>query len=82
MREKTAEWLNPMLDEAEKREMRFAELQELMMQATFPASEACTPFANALAKEEDLRDVRTIDWIEFGRLLRKKLRWHDYPESP
>jgi len=26
--------------------------------------------------------MRMIDWIEFGQLLRKKLEWWDYADSP
>jgi hypothetical protein len=28
------------------------------------------------------RRMRMIDWIEFGQLLRKKLEWWDYADSP
>ena len=80
MRESTSAWLEPMLLEAELREVDVA---PLMHQATMPGAEADSTAVSAIASyaPEGAR-VRGVDWIRFGALLRDALGWKDYPEFP
>lgn len=86
MREDTAHWLNPMLEEAQTRRIDTA---SLMVQASMPAQEVDW---QALGKFNPARLMpepgnpgivhRGIDWIRFGQLLREALSWSWYPEDP
>jgi hypothetical protein len=56
-----------------------------MLQATMPAVEASdSNFVKWAMREipDAGRMMRAIDWIEFGQLLRQKLEWWDYADSP
>ena len=72
MRESTSKWLEPMLLEADLREV---DVGALMSQATVPPAEAASYIPEGAA-------AHAIDWIRFGRLLREKLGWKDYPGFP
>ena len=84
MRDSTSEWLRPLKERAEH-ELLPEDVFNLMLQATMPAVEAeDSNFVQwAMEKIPDAgRKMRMIDWIEFGQLLRKKLEWWDYADSP
>jgi hypothetical protein len=83
MRTSTAEWLRPLTERA-KRELPPDVIEALLLQATMPADEAeDSDFVKLAMKEKKPgTDIRTVDWIEFGQLLRKKLEWWDYADSP
>jgi hypothetical protein len=83
MRTSTAEWLRPLKEKAE-RELPLDVIEALLMQATMPADEAeDSDFVKwAMKKKKPGTDIRTIDWIEFGQLLRKKLERWEYPQFP
>jgi len=72
VRESTSRWLEPMLLEADLREV---DVGALMSRATVPAAKAASYMPEGAA-------ARAIDWIRFGRLLREKLGWEDYPGFP
>ena len=87
MREETAQWLNPMFDEAAKR--GDVDVLALIRQASMPAAEACNPALDSVAEmHPDTPGVRhlAVDWIRFGQLLRHQLGWDDaypvYPDFP
>lgn len=86
MRDETAEWLNPMMDELQKRNSNGVEidLQELMMRATMPAAEVDSPIMNWVVQAvPDGATTRAIDWVRLGQLLRHELGWDDtYPAMP
>lgn len=84
MRDETAEWLEPLLREAQQRDI---DLLGLMMGATMPGAEADDPvidWANReLAAEEDGPTFLAMDWVRMGQLLRRELGWDDsYPALP
>jgi hypothetical protein len=84
MRESTGEWLRPLQERAE-RDLPPGVMVALLRQATIPAVEAEDSNFVKWAMEnipDARRRMRRIDWIEFGRLLRKKLEWWDYADSP
>ena len=84
MRYSTAEWLRPLKERAEH-ELLPEDVFNLMLQATMPAVEVeDSNFVRCVMEEipDAGRKMRMIDWIEFGQLLRKKLEWWDYAESP
>lgn len=94
MREETAEWLNPMLDEWSRRNHaddghpaggdRGELVRQLMLAATMPAVEAGTPIMDWRAALPDGGNgARAMDWVRFGQLLRHELGWDDtYPAYP
>ncbi|OBI33762.1 hypothetical protein [Mycobacterium sp. E2238] len=77
MRDETAAWLEPMLTEAEQRDV---DIKSLMTQATMPAAETSDPAIEAMAHLDP--EVRGIDWVRFGELLRRELGWDTYPADP
>lgn len=86
MREETAVWLNPMLEEAGTRSV---DTTSLLMQASMPAQEvdwtALGKFDPAvLAPDGEHHGIqhRGVDWIRFGQLLREEIGWSWYPEWP
>ena len=80
MREETAQWLDPMMYEAEQRGV---DIHQLMRQATMPATEAATPLLDWLATADIGVEFRGIDWVQLGQLLRHELGWDDtYPAYP
>ena len=82
MREETANWLNPMREEADKRGIN---IEALFRSASMPAAEAAEPWLDALAEHYAVPGVqwRGIDWVRFGQLLRHELGWDDtYPAYP
>ena len=68
MRDETADWLAPMLEE----HIDVQRLRQLMMQAMMPAAEGCTPLADWLSRQPHHPGVRhgAIDWVRYGQLLR------------
>jgi hypothetical protein len=84
MRDETAEWLNPMFEEVDRR--GDIDILPLMTQSSMPAAEAATPFIDWMPKNVgDVPGVehRAIDWVRFGQLLRLMLGWDDtYPAYP
>ena len=82
MRDETAEWLEPMFLEAQKRDI---DILPLLGQASMPAAEADTPFLNWLTKQDFPPDMqmRGIDWVRFGQVLCHELGWCEtYPAFP
>lgn len=80
MRDDTARWLEPLMDAANEGAVR-----EAMREATMPASEADHPTIDALsgvAPDDPNIAHGAIDWVRCGQLLRQRLGWHHYPESP
>jgi len=81
MREETAEWLLPLMEAAQE---RLIDTGPLIMAETMPAVEADSPKIDALASMmPEGADLRAVDWIRFGRLLRRELHWDNtYPDNP
>lgn len=80
MKETTSVWLEPMLTEAQT---RCLDTQDLMRQASMPAAEADSPAVEQIASYVPASvQVRAIDWIRFGGLLRDALGWENYPQEP
>jgi hypothetical protein len=84
MRDETAAWLEPMVDEIGKRDDIY--VAQLMRLATMPVWEVDNPSLDWVADfEAEHPGVRHagFDWIRFGCLLRSKLGWDDtYPAFP
>ncbi len=73
MRDETAAWLAPMLDEIGKRGI---DIKPLMMQASMPAAEAYIPVFDLMARDCPPGVVRAaVDWVRFGELLCEELGW-------
>jgi hypothetical protein len=84
VKDETADWLTPMLDEADARHIDTSLTSALFRQACMPAAEAATPFLGWLS-QHPIPGMRhsAIDWIRFGQLLRHELGWDDaYPAYP
>lgn len=80
MRDETAAWLNPMLDEARARRV---DTHSLLMRASMPAVESDSLMANWMARNVPPgASSRALDWIRFGQILREELEWSWYPEEP
>ncbi len=81
MREETGEWLLPLMEAAEERSI---DILTLVSAATMPAVEADSPQIDALASMmPEGADLRAVDWVRFGRLLRHELGWDStYPDHP
>ena len=81
MRDETAEWLLPLMQAAEERHI---EVLSLVSASTMPAVEADSPHIDALVgMMPEGADLRAVDWVRFGRLLRHELRWDNtYPDCP
>ena len=81
MNDTTAEWLNPMLAEAEARQL---DTTALIRQASMPAAEMdWGELGDPTAIFADIPGVRlAIDWIRFGQVLRAELGWLGYPDQP
>jgi len=88
MREATSRWLEPMLSEAEKRDIA---IWPLMQRASIAAEEVNwealgepPPIVTAFRKYGTVpgTELGVTDWITFGQLLRDELEWTDYPDLP
>ena len=81
MREETAEWLIPLMEAANERAI---DTTPLMRASTMPAVEAASPKIDGLASlMPEGAELRAIDWVRYGRLLRHELGWEStYPEHP
>jgi hypothetical protein len=81
MRDETGVWLEPMLDEADKRGIATT---PLLYPASIPAAEADNEIGDWLAKHPVPGvEHRATDWVRFGQLLRHELGWDDtYPAFP
>ncbi len=81
MREETTKWLLPLMQAAEERHI---EILSFVSAATMPAVEADSPEIDALAgMMPEGADLRAVDWVRFGRLLRHELHWDNtYPDHP
>jgi hypothetical protein len=78
VRDDTAEWLEPLLKEANSQGI---DTNELMGQAMMPFAESTLP-ADNLANVFGGK-AGAIDWVQFGCLLRDRLGWEDtYPGPP
>lgn len=78
MRDETAEWLNPLLAEAEERGI---DITPIVRRSMMPTAEADSPQINELAALTP--DLRAVDWVQVGRLLCSELGWADtYPAFP
>ena len=84
MRESTAEWLRPLQERAD-RELPRDVIGALLLQVMIPTDEGeDSDFVKWAMKNIPDAGIgmRAIDWLSFGRLLRQKLEWWDYPDSP
>jgi hypothetical protein len=82
VRDETGEWLKPMLDAAEQRDIK---ITKLMDQAIMHAAEEDSAILDRLAALPAPPGIRhwAIDWVPFGALLRHQLGWDDtYPAFP
>jgi hypothetical protein len=80
MREETANWLEPMIVEADRQGI---DIKPLMYPASMPAAEADNPFLDSLADVVPGIEHRAMDWVRFGQLLRHEIGWDDtYPAYP
>jgi hypothetical protein len=83
MRKETADWLEPMMEELDRRPEDQQEIGGLMAQASMPAAEGADPvLAVALRSVGSDPATRAIDWIRFGQLLKARLGWDWYPDFP
>jgi hypothetical protein len=75
-------WLEPLFERAERD--ADIDLWGLMTQATHPRPEVPeSDVGDRLGGWPDAPDLAlTVDWIQFGQLLRKRLGWETYPEWP
>ncbi len=85
MREETADWLEPMFLEADKRGI---DTPLLMHQSKMPAAEADSPPGGLLGDIVSSgmlppsARLWALDWVRFGQLLRRELGWDTYPAYP
>jgi hypothetical protein len=78
MMDATGRWLAPMMAAADEHGVNVQALMNQATTVTKPA-EARSWWRIPPAGDEEMR---SLDWLRFGQLLRNALGWDDYPDQP